>query len=504
MDDGAEKVPRGRSRSTSSSASQAAAPRKQLSSATRGSSGDSRSTWSVGSTRSRLPTPVPAFKKSDFVASTSEFEIDEGSKSVLGRGMFSVVRRAKFRGVDCCVKIIEMEAEEYKEAEKYFLAEMALLRSLLHPHILEYYGAHFEASPKGKKGKNTLKMFTELMHGGSLHAALRQDFTPPRSRFSSVASRLSIASKKTAEQEQKPLCFSWMQRLRAALHTSDAVRFLHSNRVMHRDIKSENVLLSDTDADGPRVAKLCDFGFARGLPQDGSGSFTEEVPKRTQFMQKHDRQLTLCGTDDFMAPEIIFSKPYSKSADVFSFGCVLVEMVCGRAPGGGSGRKTLSRLPQNGFSVDADDIRSAAIAGCPPSLAELAVQCCSYEPDERPSAEDVFEWISDLCAEWEENEASAPDSPSGRSRGSTAELDPGSVFVAAMSSQRGSSAAPLELLSENVISRDASESVVEVRAAACIDENDHRQSVVSDAATVGTLPLTPKGRTGGERCCIVA
>ena len=105
-----------------------------------------------------------------------------------------------------------------------------------------------------------------------------------------------------------------------------------------------------------------------------------------------------------MSPEMIFNKPYSRGTDVFSFGCVLVEIVCGRAPGGGTEGRTLQRLPQNGFDVDANEIRNASLSGAPPSLVELAVQCCEYEPEDRPTANDVYEWLVDLLSELDEAE----------------------------------------------------------------------------------------------------
>ena len=178
-----------------------------------------------------------------------------------------------------------MPEEDFAEVEKYFMAEMALLRSLLHPHILEYYGAHFEAD--SVCGKKKLCIFTELMHGGSLHGAIRRDRQGKRS---SLAARLSLSV-----PSPKPLSFTWRQRIKSAVHGADAMQYLHANRVIHRDIKSENVLLSDTEDDGPRVAKLCDFGFARGLPRHGSPSFVDDIPSKG-VLKKHERQLTLCGT----------------------------------------------------------------------------------------------------------------------------------------------------------------------------------------------------------------
>lgn len=105
---------------------------------------------------------------------------------------------------------------------------------------------------------------------------------------------------------------------------------------------------------------------------------------------------TLLGTDAFIAPEIQFSEPYGAAADVFSFGCVLAEIITGKTPGING---FLERLPRNKFAPDIDAFRESVSPDCPPSFLECACQCMSYEPEERPSAEDTFLWLDDLAME---------------------------------------------------------------------------------------------------------
>ena len=84
-----------------------------------------------------------------------------------------------------------------------------------------------------------------------------------------------------------------------------AMLYLHENRILHRDLKPQNILLYKDQV------KICDFGFAK------------KMSASTNFLQ------SLKGTPLYIAPEIIREKPYTHKVDVWSFGIILFELFTG-------------------------------------------------------------------------------------------------------------------------------------------------------------------------------
>ncbi len=96
--------------------------------------------------------------------------------------------------------------------------------------------------------------------------------------------------------------------LRFLYQTAKAVKYLHDNRFIHRDIKPENILLDDNFN-----VKLCDFGWS---------CFLNNTRYRT----------SVCGTYEYMSPEIVKEKRHDKSVDIWSLGILLFEMLHGSPP----------------------------------------------------------------------------------------------------------------------------------------------------------------------------
>lgn len=249
----------------------------------------------------RLPKEMQsALQRASFILPRSEIEVQEK----IGKGAFSEVFRGKYKGVEVAIKRVLVHDEKDKDAEKYLHTELAILTNVKHKNLLKYYGAAFER-PSGtsaaaadsdskhpQKGmrrpsgvpsssERAILIITELLKGGDLSTLLLK------------------------HQEIK---LPWKLRLSVALQISQAIDHLHEHELIHRDIKTENVLV---DQDWRPV--LADYGLTR--------------------KPSSSRAMTICGTDEFMAPEVIFGESYDERADVFSFGMVLAEIIYRRRPG---------------------------------------------------------------------------------------------------------------------------------------------------------------------------
>ena len=92
-------------------------------------------------------------------------------------------------------------------------------------------------------------------------------------------------------------------------------KHMHNKNISYRDLKPENILI---DANG--YIKIIDFGFAKKIPSVGADGAT------------HDKTYTLCGTPEYLAPEIVMSKGYDKGVDYWAYGCLVYELFLGRTP----------------------------------------------------------------------------------------------------------------------------------------------------------------------------
>jgi len=294
---------------------------------------------SIPAARDRTASHLSMFHDDDFFLDISKVSLGP----VVGRGQFSEVHVGHYFGDLVAIKV---QRRENVQLEEYLLRELSVLKNTGHESLLTYLGAFNEINSDGTTHK--LYIVTEYCHGGDL-LTLLMDLKQP---------------------------LSWKFRLKIASQAISALAYLHEKKLLHRDVKSSNILLDEF-----WNCKVSDFGMSREYSDDGAGA-----------------RMTICGTDAYMAPEMLFEEEYTNSVDVFSFGMVLLEIMKRQkvAEGGFAVRD-----PRKLFRLDEDEIRAALPEDAPPSFVALAINCIKYEPPERPTSNDALEWLQDLLGSTE-------------------------------------------------------------------------------------------------------
>jgi hypothetical protein len=270
------------------------------------------------------PAPAPAPQVgADWQLDAKELQFH----AKLASGSFGDVFRGTYRGADVAIKALRLSAgvdDAARDVLRDFVQELSVLRRVRHRHVVQLIGAC--------AGPPACLLVTELMRGGALADHLR------------------------AHRPALPAA----QQLRLALHVARGMDYLHRCSIVHRDLKSANLLLNEHGE-----CKVADFGLARVV--DGAAAASRE-------------QLTAeTGTYRWMAPEVVSHARYDAKCDVYSYGIVLWEI----ASGGAVPYAGLSAL-HVALGVVQKGLRPEVPAGADATLARLMAACWDGAPAARP------------------------------------------------------------------------------------------------------------------------
>ena len=279
--------------------------------------------------------------KEQFLLKPEEVVFTRSKESLLGEGGFGRIYRGTYRDQCVAVKLyVDQSSEKHGSWMKDLITESKILQQLHHPCLICMVGVCV----------NPMALVLEVAPLGSLSSSLYKRHV--------MIPRIVVH--------------------RMAIQVVSALRFLHSIHIIFRDLKAANVLVWSLDPDHLINCKVTDFNTSTYIDPGGTRGFS--------------------GTKGFVAPEVAHVNKakersiYNHTADVFSFGMLLYQMIARQRP--------FHNLPSFSVQPAIEDGQRPSLDDCPVAkvgffyLTYIMKKCWQGNPEDRPSTEIIVNWLS--------------------------------------------------------------------------------------------------------------
>lgn len=286
--------------------------------------------------------------------SSRGYELDDASirqEDKVGSGITASVFRGWLDGnVEVAIKEIQFDKSAMDERQQTaFDREVSIMAKVNHENLVRFFGVVSITKP--------FRIVTEFCKGGCCFDLLHH-----------------------CEDVE----LDWPQQHKMCLDVALAMEYLHgfTPKIIHRDLKSLNLLLADVvqDSNTRPYVKVSDFGLSRMQDSTAEGAW--------------GKMTIAAGTCHWMAPEV-FTGNYDEMADVYSFAMIMFEVICREIPFEEEEPANIAAIIKKGDRPDSEAIPP----DCPPVLQSLMVRSWAQDPRQRPTFRTIVPELNALKQE---------------------------------------------------------------------------------------------------------
>ena len=302
------------------------------------------------------------------------FDEIKKDKIKIGQGGFGEIYLGNWQGKKVAIKkltLINLRVGDNNLSK--FINEINIISSLRHPNIVLYMGASVD--------KDNYYMITEYLPNGTLFDLLHNNNNTNSNNNNkknnnnygeninnnSLISTNNNSINNFDNYSKNSFFLNDSMKIKIALQIAFVIKYLHSRKIVHCDLKSPNILI-----DKNYNIKLGDFGLSRFI-----GKNSENIKGKI-------------GTPHWMAPEILLGGKYEYHSDIFSYGMILWEILTGDIPYNNIDPKKIENLITNEKNIVKVPDYGNLI------LRKLCKSCINYEPEKRPSIDEILKELKNI------------------------------------------------------------------------------------------------------------